>query len=368
MLTIFTLAILALIMFTTLFLKFNPQFGGRHSSEEKSKLQASKNWKGSSFKNLEITTLDFAPSNIPSFIKDQITNNKIRRPEKAIPIDLNDLALFNKRDKQAKFLWFGHSTILLQLNGFNLLVDPMFGDDVTPIAPIPSKRFSEINTDIIDHLPEIDLVLFTHDHYDHLDYESVKKIQSKVNKYFVPLGFSKHLTAWDVPKDQITELDWWDKINFNGVEINFTPSRHYSGRGLFDRAESLWGGWVFQSNDLNIIISGDGGYGEHFKEIGRRFGSFDWAFMECGQYNFRWHQNHLYPEESVQAAFDLNAKLSFPIHWAGFKLALHPWKEPVERFVKEAKKEKLDHSTPEILKMVKFGAEPIDNNWYEVLK
>ncbi len=161
-------------------------------------------------------------------------------------------------------------------------------------------RNGENTLNLVEQLPTLDAILLTHDHYDHLDLESIRRLKNKTENWLVALGVGRHLEKWGIPKNSITEFGWWQKVDFLGIEITATPSRHFSGRGPFDRAKSLWCGWVFKSANHAIYWSGDGGYGEHFKEIGERLGPFDWGFMECGQYNERWHQIHMYPEDRHQ--------------------------------------------------------------------
>ena len=251
--------------------------------------------------------------------------------------------------KNAKFIWYGHSVILMQIQGKVLLVDPMLGPDTTPIAPIANKRFSENTLDLIDDFPEIDLMLITHDHYDHLDYASIQKLKPKTKQYFVALGLKRHLVSWGVDEALITEFDWWDTHELGDISIHFTPTQHFSGRGLTDRQKCLWGGWVFNTAEENIWFSGDGGYGSHFKTIGERLGPFDFGFMECGQYNDDWRPVHLFPDESVQAAIDAKVKKAMPIHWAGFSLSYqHTWSEPAEVFAQAAIDKKLDYVLPNL--------------------
>jgi L-ascorbate metabolism protein UlaG (beta-lactamase superfamily) len=236
----------------------------------------------------------------------------------------------------------------MRLDNKTILIDPMFGSNAAPIAPFSVQRFSQNTLELNDEFPEIDLVLISHDHYDHLDYDSIQKLKSKTKHFYVALGVKRHLVSWGIPENTITEFDWWDENPFDGIQITFTPTRHFSGRGLTDRAKSLWGGWALKTAKENIWFSGDSGYGEHFKEIGKRLGPFDFAFMECGQYNENWHQIHMYPEESVQAAIDAKVKNMMPVHWAGFALAQHTWTEPVERFTQEATAKKLNYCLPKI--------------------
>ena len=147
-------------------------------------------------------------------------------------------------------------------------------------------------------------------------------------------------------------------------KITFTPSRHFSGRGLTDRAKSLWGGWVFKAGNHSIYWSGDGGYGPHFKEIGEKLGPFDWGFMECGQYNENWHAIHMYPEEAVQAALDAKLTVATPVHWGGFSLAMHSWKDPIKRFYNEAKKQNLKMISPEIGEVVEVSDAATLKTWW----
>jgi L-ascorbate metabolism protein UlaG (beta-lactamase superfamily) len=155
------------------------------------------------------------------------------------------------------------------------------------------------------------------------------------------------LVSWGVPAERITEFDWWETRGLEDIEITFTPTRHFSGRGLTDRMKALWGGWAFKTPVENIWFGGDGGYGKHFAEIGRRLGPFDFAFMECGQYNHDWHLIHLFPEEAVQAAKDAGVKKAMPVHWGGFALSYqHTWTEPVEEFVQAAQDQGLAYALP----------------------
>ncbi|MEM1119641.1 MAG: MBL fold metallo-hydrolase, partial [Bacteroidota bacterium] len=349
-----------------LYLKFNPQFGGNMKPEDRIKYAQSPNWDGRKFVNLEETNMDIPFSTIPSLLYKQFTNTKARFPQRSIPVVPFDAKRFTDQPKKPKFIWYGHAVLLLQLNGKNLLIDPMFGPDTTPIAPLASKRFSENTLAIIDELPPIDAVLITHDHYDHVDYASIKKLVGKIDTYFVSLGMARHLVYWGINPAKITEFDWWDALDFNGIKITFTPSRHFSGRGLSDRFKVLWGGWVFQTADYSIYWSGDGGYGQHFKTVGERLGPFDWAFMECGQYNEAWRQSHLFPEESVQGGIDAGGRICIPYHWGGFALAMHAWSEPVERFVAKAAEEKMPICTPRIGEVVVLGEETNKQWWEEI--
>jgi L-ascorbate metabolism protein UlaG (beta-lactamase superfamily) len=350
-----------------LYIYLSPQFGGKITDDVVKKCQSSIHFNGKIFRNFQRTGVDMSLKTLPRFLKDQFSNREIRRPAQPIPIPLENLEKFSSLDGKSKFIWFGHSVFLFSIEGKNYLVDPMFGDDVTPIAPTRSKRYSNDTIQIIEKLPAIDAIFITHDHYDHLDYVSIKRLKEKVRSFIVPLGVGRHLIRWGVPSNNIKEMDWWETMNDGMVDIVFTPSRHYGGRGIADRAKSLWGGWIFKSINHNVYISGDGGFDPLFKEVGERYGPFDWMFVECGQYNELWKQIHMHPEESVQAVLDAKCKIAVPIHWGAFTLAMHSWKEPAERFVREADKRNVTYSLPKIGEWVNLDADPVTEKWFEKL-
>lgn len=349
-------------------MKIHAQFGAKVRKKDLEKFQKSPNWDGKKFINLIETTMDVNIWNAPKLLRENFKNSKKKSPNSPIPILPFEASKFDTGDVKPKFVWYGHSVCLLQINGANILIDPMLGPDAAPIAPFKSKRFSEGSLEVIDSIPKIDLVLLTHDHYDHLDLESIKRLKAKVDKWFVALGVSRHLEKWGIPHEQITEFDWWDNILFEEIKITFTPSRHFSGRGALDRAKSLWGGWVFNSPGYNVYWSGDGGYGPHFKEIGEKLGPFDWGFMECGQYHQQWQAIHMLPEESILAAIDAGVAKATPVHWGGFSLAMHSWKEPIERFVEEANEKDMTVYTPQIGEIVNMDLENVQSSWWTEIK
>lgn len=327
------------------------QFGGKITPELEAQYAQSPQWKNGQFENLVETKMEFSIWSLPHMLYKQFIDKKDRDPKKPLPVASFDKQAFLADDVPFKYVWYGHSVVLLRLNGKTILIDPMMGPNAGPISPIPVKRYSKNTLDIIDEWPEIDLVLLTHDHYDHLDLASMEKLTPKVKQFYVALGCKRHLAFWGADETKVKEFDWWDVADFNNISITFTPTSHFSGRGLKDRAKSLWGGWALKTNNHNLYFSGDGGYGEHFKEVGKKLGPFDFGFMECGQYNKNWHQIHMYPEESVQAANDAGVKKATPVHWAGFSLAQHAWTEPANRFVTAANEEGLSTVYPELGKV-----------------
>lgn len=346
----------------------NKQFGGKVTGKVKQQLEQSPNWKKKSFENLEETKMEIKPWNIPSLMYQQLFKTKGRSPSSAIPIIAFDKESFLEKSDTIKFIWFGHSVVLLNVEGKIILIDPMMGPNASPIAPFKTKRFSENTLEILDDLPEIDVMLLTHDHYDHLDLASIKKLKLKVKSYWIALGSKRHFEEWGVSEKKIVEFDWWDTRKLNGINITFTPTRHFAGRGLKDRNKTLWGGWAIKSSTENIYFSGDGGYGKHFEEIGEKLGPFNFGFMECGQYNKLWHQIHMYPGESVQAAKDAQVNKIMPVHWAGFALSLHHWKTPVIDFIKHAQKESSEFIVPELGQIVSLNNSITQKAWWEELR
>ncbi len=343
------------------------QFGGRITKGIRQKYEKSPNWQKGSFQNLIATSMDFKLKRLPGFLYRQIFEGKIRQPAAPLPIiPFNKMAFLDDsvHPEKAKFIWYGHSALLFRIHQKTILLDPMLGPDCSPIAPFTTPRFSENTLDLIDEFPEIDLMLITHDHYDHLDLASIQKLKAKTKKYFVGLGVKRHLAAWGIEADLVTEFDWWDDTIFNNIKITYTPTRHFSGRGLHDRDKSLWGGWSICTPTEKIWFSGDGGYGDHFKTVGEKLGPFDFGFMECGQYNENWPMTHLFPEESVQAALDAGVRKAMPVHWAGFALAQHSWKEPVERFLAKAEEIGLEVLLPGLGEISGIGSDG-DGRWFE---
>jgi L-ascorbate metabolism protein UlaG (beta-lactamase superfamily) len=242
----------------------------------------------------------------------------------------------------------------------------MFGKVPAPHPTLGNNRFSKELPIEVEKLPLIDAVLISHDHYDHLDYGSIKKLKEKVKMFYTPLGVGAHLHEWGIEKERIVELDWWQETTFDSLIFRCTPAQHFSGRGLNDRANTLWSSWIIQSEHDNIFFSGDSGYGPHFKEIGDKYGPFDFAMMECGQYNELWPEIHMFPEETAQAGIDVQAKLIMPIHWGAFKLGMHPWTEPVERISKKADELGIEMIIPKIGEPIEFyNSSGIKSTWWQ---
>lgn len=350
----------------TLFINLDPAFGGNPTKEQKGYYKQLNNYVNGKFVNEIPTSLKMSLSEQISMIKDSFAGVKGRNPDGVIPASKID---WNKiKSEKDSLTWLGHSTFLLSIDNKKILLDPILSPVASPVSFAGSKRYkySEDMLQIIDKMPPIDAVFISHDHYDHLDYQSITRLKSKVKHFFVPLGVSAHLIPWGIPKEKITELNWWNETNYQGLTVALTPSIHYSGRGPFNSNSTLWGGWVIIGKSSRLYYSGDGGYGDHFKQIGKEYGPFDITLIDGGQYDKRWSWVHMTPEEAVQANLDVNGKNMMLTHWGAFSLAFHGWKEPIERAIKAAKVKEVNLIAPEIGQTVQLDSElhiPISSWW-----
>ncbi len=348
------------------FVNFYPSFGGDISEERRIQYQSSKQFKDGVFVNTKDVPKEASFSETLSiarkFFFQKVENGRPDKDLEVQKIDSTAIATY----QGTRLIWFGHSAFLLQMHGKNILIDPMFVNNPAPHPLLGGKRFSKELPIAIEKLPKVDAVVISHDHYDHLDYESIKKLRNKVESYFVPLGVGVHLEAWGVNSNKITEMDWWQETRFKSIELVCTPAQHFSGRKLNNGQSTLWSSWVIKSDSTAIFFSGDSGYGPHFNEIGEQYGPFDFAMMECGQYNKMWPDIHMFPEETVQAGIDVRAKTIMPIHWGAFKLALHSWTDPVERVSKKAQELRIPLATPKIGEPIVIDDLPKPNSvWWE---
>ena len=287
-----------------------------------------------------------------------------RRPDAPIPhekVDLNGL-----KTQAPSITWFGHSSYLLTIDGLTVLVDPVMSGHSSPL-PFFIRSFDGTDIYRAEDLPEIDVLLITHDHYDHLDFETVVRLKSKVKRVVTPLGVGTHLQFWGYDADIITELNWHESTRVEQLTFTATPTRHFSGRSLL-RNKTLWAAFVLKADGHNIYIGGDSGYGPHFKTTGEQYGPFDIAILESGQYNAAWKYIHMAPEETVQAALDLRAQTLFPVHWGKFILSLHDWDEPITRLTAAASRHQQAIVTPTLGKpMPLSGAHPA-NPWWQAIQ
>ncbi len=369
MLIIYTLlALIGLFVLAfILYFLFAPRIGSDPTGDRLARIQRSAAYSDGRFQNVVETNMDMPFRVLLKVLGEQIKGGEGRKPKDVLPT-----VPFDKEEWAAvpatsfAVAWFGHSSLLIKMGGTTFLVDPVFGERASTFSFAGPTRFAYDRHMTVEQLPPVDMVLLSHDHYDHLDHTTIAQLKDK--RFLAPLGVGAHLEHWGVPANAITELDRWESIAIGGTRLTLTPTRHFSGRGLRNRFSTLWGAWVMETGQQRIFFGADSGYSPTFKEIGERFGVFDLALLECGAYNENWASIHMMPEETAQAAVDLGARVLMPIHWAKFSLAMHPWKEPVERLMKRADDLELPLLTPRIGAVVVDADRGASRTWWRSLR
>jgi L-ascorbate metabolism protein UlaG (beta-lactamase superfamily) len=303
------------------------KFGARPAGERLERLERSPHWRGGEAQNLEPTPartpgvrglrLFLAPLTRPARIK----------PKRPLPAGRADLASL----PDERLVWLGHSGFFLKVGGLRLLFDPVLSPYASP-APFLTRAFPLESELGLEDVPEVDCLLISHDHWDHLDYRTVTGLRERVRSMVLPLGAGAHFERWGFGAGSFLEGDWGDSFEpVPGLKVHLVTARHFAGRGPAWR-RCLWTGFVVEAGGRRIYYGGDGGYGRHFREAGERFGGFDLAVLECGQYNDLWPLVHTTPEQTVQAALDLRARAAMPVHCCRFVISQHAWDEPLIRF------------------------------------
>jgi L-ascorbate metabolism protein UlaG (beta-lactamase superfamily) len=337
------ITLLALVPATFLFMQ-QPVFGKDPKGKRLDRIKQSPNYKDGSFQNLSSTPMLREGASYSRMMWEfMFQKDKFNIPPAPIPSVQTDLKALT--DEKPTIVWFGHSSYLIKTKGLTILVDPVFSGHASPVA-MGGSSFKGSDVYNVNDLPDIDVCIITHDHYDHLDYRTIKELHPKVKQFYMGLGVGENFESWGIDTSKIVELDWWEShASLKGIEITATPARHFSGRG-FVRGKSLWASYVINVNGYKIYVGGDSGYDTHYKQIGEKFGPFDIVMLECGQYGRDWPLIHMTPEETAQAAKDLNAKMLLPVHWAKFSLAMHAWNEPINRLMKATNENGVKITTP----------------------
>ena len=346
-------ALLILIILITVigfFYMNQPKFGKLPEGERLALVEKSPHYKDGKFHNkIEKPTITEGYSFFGEIWKTLTEKYSRTEPTDVIPsmkTDLKKLPL-----DQDWMVWFGHSSFLMQIGGKKILVDPVFSGNA---SPIPGSVKSYKGTDIysVNDMPEIDYLLISHDHYDHLDYETIKALNSKVKKVICGLGLGEHFEYWGFPKDKILDKDWGDEVKAAPDFSIFTESTHHDcGRG-FSSSKALWLSFVIKTPKIQIYYSGDGGYDNRFQEIYKKYGAMDWSIMEFGQYNPAWESVHDLPEQVIKATEELHTKNFLPVHHSKFTLAKHPWDEPLKKATEFSKGKNYRLATPVIGEIV----------------
>ena len=319
-------SIIAVVALIAVIILSQPKFGRTPRGERLARSQKSWHYQDGQWQN-EVETQTFTGDKgwVRTLGEFLFVRTERLRPDKPVPAVKTDLR--SLPDSTDWIVWFGHSSYLLNLAGKKVLVDPVFYE----ANPFPFGGHPFEGTDLYrpDDLPEyIDLLLITHDHWDHLDYKTVRPMQPRIGRVVAPLGVGEHFAYWGYPESKLTDLDWWEAKELeDGFRVTCTPQRHFSGRGL-KRNRALWGSFVLETPHGAYFFGGDGGYGPHFQAIGQRF-DLRLAILENGQYNTQWANIHTLPEQLGQEASDLRAQEVITGHHSKFVLARHPWDEPL---------------------------------------
>jgi L-ascorbate metabolism protein UlaG (beta-lactamase superfamily) len=333
---VIALILLFLVISTMIFLR-QPQFGRISSGERLERIRKSPHYRDGKFQNIN-TTRDLTEGVGYLKVLTEVLFHKSDRVRPPVVLPSRKTNLRELPPNEDVIVWFGHSSYFIQVDGKKMLVDPIFSGRSSPVK-FTTKSYTGSDVYTTDDIPEVDYLFLTHDHWDHLDYETVSKLRPKVKRIITGLGVGAHLEHWGYPAKVITECDWYETIDLtDGFKVRTFPTRHFSGRGL-KRNQVLWMSFLLETPCMKIYMGGDSGYDTHFKQVGELHGPVDLAILECGQYDKNWKYIHMHPDEIVEAAKDLQAKVLLPVHWAKFALALHAWDEPITKLTEKSRKE-----------------------------
>ncbi len=314
--------------------------------ERTKKIEASPQWKDGAFRNELKAHINIGLGTLWKFI----VGDAFQAPSSPLPVVKRTAADFATPPATGlRATWLGHSTILLEIDGARVLLDPVWGRRVSPFSWAGPKRFHAPPLPLKELLKlKIDAVVISHDHYDHLDEYTMRALAKTKTRFFVPLGVGGHMEKWGIEANRISELDWWQGANVGKIKLTAVPARHTSGRAVtfHDQDKTLWASWAITGPVHRAFFSGDTAMHPQFKEIGNKLGPFDLTMLEVGAYNQAWADVHMGPEQAVQAHRDLRGRAMLPIHWGTFDLGMHSWIEPVERTIAAAGKHAIALATP----------------------
>ncbi|MDR2145487.1 MAG: MBL fold metallo-hydrolase [Tannerella sp.] len=341
-----SLVISAIIITTVSVLSFlySPRFGRNPQREILERIGASANYRGGKFQNLSPRINIFSEKSFFQAVRDFLFT-KVEGLTPLTPLPSMKVNLKEISREENVMVWLGHSSLFIQIDRERFLIDPVLVAG-SPVSFF-NKPFKGAEAYSPEDIPDIDYLLITHDHWDHLDYEAVISIKNRVGKVICGLGVGEHFRHWGYNKKDIMELDWNESAMLkNDIALHILPAQHFSGRKFIGRDKTLWVSFMIVAPSLNIFISGDTGYSKHFFEIGQRFPTIDFAIFEFGQYGYDWRDIHLMPNDLVQAIKELNPKRSFAAHNSKYALAKHPWKAPLEFVSKLSEEHKFNIITP----------------------
>lgn len=342
---VFLVIVVALTVIIYLYMK-QVKFGSLPTGERLERIKTSTQYKNGSFQNLSHTP-NFTEGASFFSVMNEFFFKKHERKKPAAGLPSSKTGLHALRHEEDAWIWMGHSSYFMQVDGKKILVDPVLSGSASPLS-FTTRSFAGADIYTTDEIPEIDILFITHDHWDHLDYNTIMRLKPKIKMIVTGLGTGAHLEHWGFNKNMIIEKDWNESAELgDGFSVTITPARHFSGR-TFTRNKALWVSFVLQTPTRKIYIGGDSGYDDHFRSIGIEHGPFDFAILECGQYDKSWKHIHMMPEEVVQAAEDLQAKKFVAVHWGKFSLSNHTWDDPATRVYKSAQEKNMNLVTPMI--------------------
>jgi len=327
------IAVAVLLLYSTEWLA---SFGGRIKGARLERAKRSPQFADGRFRNAQKSRM--LSGSYRDMLRRQFLGKEQRSPLRPVPVVKRTRQDYMTRPATGlRATWIGWASVLVELDGRYVLTDPIWSERCSPSTLVGPKRFHPPPI-ALDELPSIDVVVISHDHYDHLDMPTVRFLGARGTHFAVPLGVGAHLERWGVPADQIHELDWNESLELRGLTITATPARHYSGRRPRHPSETLWASWVVKGPRHRIFFSGDSGYSDQFRTIGATHGPFDLALIKIGASDPTWSDIHMTPEEAVQTNVDLGARVMLPVHWATFNLAFHAWRDPADRALAAARK------------------------------
>lgn len=335
--------------------------GRKPTGDRAERVRRSPNFADGTFRNPEATRTVLANTG-RRVIREFLFGGAKRRPAGPIPVLVPEPPAADG----LHLTWYGHATVLVELDGRRVLIDPVWSERCSPSALAGPRRLHPVPLPL-DELPQVDAILISHDHYDHLDTATVRALtQTQRAPFLMPLGVGSHLDRWGVPADRIVELDWNESATVPGLRLTATTARHFSGRA-FSRDRALWSSWVIAGGERRVFYTGDSGYFDGYADIGAEHGPFDATLMQVGAYDPAWPDIHMFPEDAVAAHVELRGGLLIPVHWGTFDLALHTWPEPVDRLWREAKARDVPLAVPRPGERITVDDPPPVDGWWQAL-
>jgi L-ascorbate metabolism protein UlaG (beta-lactamase superfamily) len=339
-------------------------YGSQPKGERAERVRHSPQFNDGAFTNREPTHVTLRTDDERHRMREFFFDRQVRKPKTAIPIVRSAPST---PTGSLNITWYGHASSLVEIDGAAVLFDPIWSDRCSPSRLFGPHRLHEPPISLAE-LPRLDAVVISHDHYDHLDMNTILELVRLTDAPFVvPLGVGAHLEAWNVPVERIIELDWNDGVDVGGLRLTCTPGQHFSGRTLTKRNYTLWSSWVVTGPTRRVFYTGDTGYFDGFAAVGAEFGPFDATLIQIGAYDTAWPDIHMMPEEGVAAHVDVRGGVMIPVHWGTFTLAFHPWGEPVDRAWREAKDRGVTLAVPRPGERVDIDNPPAVDSWWSDL-